>query len=404
MKKVSLVVALLLFATTVYAADVTITATPVGTMNRSEPNHYQQVAIGFTGQAEDGNIAGFALELKVDSGALLFNVADFNKGESKTHGGGYGIFPGSFRDVVTPSVADACFASDGRYSPLAPWNDANSQAGNNYMRMVVELGALWAGDANKPANGGQGTLFTVDVNMNGYTECNLIINPEATRGGVVKSDATAATTNMPVVLKITDITTYIVSGKVVGAVAPKTGGVSGIVMNGLPGNPSTDSSGNYSVVCSTSGTCTPTDPNGQWTFAPPSFSYSATMTQNVTATATECMNKLDSKYSRWVTYNKPDCWCYQKQCKGDADGAKTLGKPVASPDLTIFKAAVGQTSSYVKNGTSGGKPLICADFDRADTLGKPVGSPDLTIFKSNVGVADTSIPQCPSATINAWKN
>jgi hypothetical protein len=203
--------------------------------------------------------------------------------------------------------------------------------------------------------------------------------------------------------------TYTISGQVVGAVAPKNTGISGLVMSGLPGSPITNGTGNYTatVSCGWSGTVTPTDANGQWTFSPVSQTYSnvtSNQTQNYTGTATECMNKLNTAYSKWVTYNKPDCWCYQRQCRGDADGVNTLGKPVASPDLTIFKAAVGQTSAYVKTLVVGGKPGICADFDHLDTLSKPVGSPDLTIFKAYVGLAPASVPVCPSGTINAWKN
>jgi len=417
MKKVLLVVALLLLATPVFAADVNVTATLVG----APVGRVQKVRIGYDGAAEANSIRAFAISVKVDNtapDANIQNIGDFNRGESTKPNGGYGIFPARFRQYITPLNGSQVTSTggygwqDGNYTPLAVWGDANAGWGDNTKWIVTELGTLYSGDANAP--GKSGTLFTVDVNGSG--DCNLCLELDQTRGGVVKSDTTGATVGLPLgdvgtgtpagcIKVVWTPPSYTVSGRVVGAVAPKSvSGIGGVTMSGLPGNPITDSAGNYTVVCTGSGTCTPTDPNGQWTFVPASFSYSAAMTQNVTGTALECLNKLDTGYTKWVSYNKPDCWCYQKQCRGDADGAKTLSKPVASPDLTIFKAGVGQTAAYVKTLVVSGKPGICADFDRKDTLSKPIASPDLTIFKSYVGVADTSVPQCPSATVNAWKN
>jgi hypothetical protein len=67
-----------------------------------------------------------------------------------------------------------------------------------------------------------------------------------------------------------------------GAVGDSSGaGVSGVVMNGLPGTPSTDGGGNYSAIVSWgwSGTVTPS--KSGWTFSPTSRSYS-----NVTSSQT----------------------------------------------------------------------------------------------------------------------
>jgi hypothetical protein len=124
---------------------------------------------------------------------------------------------------------------------------------------------------------------------------------------------------------------------------------------------------------------------------------------------TDCLSPSATEYNKWVDYGKPDCWCFRKQCRGDADGAKTLTKPVMSPDLTIFKAAFNKSKADVKLVVSGGKPGICADFDHKDTLTKPVMSPDLTIFKEYFNDADGSVPQCDAAPIitgpyNSWKN
>jgi hypothetical protein len=36
----------------------------------------------------------------------------------------------------------------------------------------------------------------------------------------------------------------------------------------------------------------------------------------------DCFPSTDAAYADWVTLGKPDCWCYPRQCKGDADGLK----------------------------------------------------------------------------------
>lgn len=407
MKKVVLIVALLLLASQVMAAT-TITAVKNGSYTDSNGCRIQAVDIQYTSTVD---IRGFALDVNITHGSLK-NIRNFKVGESNSTSPGYGIFPSRFRDFISPTTPNW---ADGNYNPTPAWNEpgtTNPTTGMGFTAFTVEMGTLFAGDANKPAL--SGTLFTVDVNDE--TDCNAIalaIGANALRGGIV--DANAAGVTGVVYNGLTTAidahcgpTTCTVSGRIVGAAAPRTGGIGGMTLNGLPGSPKTDAAGNYTATCNigTAYTFNPVDGNNQWSWAPASVTItpSGNVVQNFTGTATECMNKLDTKYNRWVTYNKPDCWCFQKQCKGDADGLKTLTKPVASPDLTIFKAGVGQTSAYVKTLVVSGKPGICADFDRADTLSKPIASPDLTIFKSNVGVADTSVPQCPSATINAWKN
>ncbi len=134
-----------------------------------------------------------------------------------------------------------------------------------------------------------------------------------------------------------------------------------------------------------------------------------TDTAAVTLAVPECLSSSATEYSKWVEYGKPDCWCFRKQCRGDADGVKTTLKPVMNPDLTIFKAAFNQSKTYVKTLIVSGKPGICADFDHKDTTLKPVMNPDLTIFKEYFNDSDASVPQCDAAPVvtgpyNSWKN
>jgi hypothetical protein len=348
------------------------------------------------------NIRAFALELTL-GGNMVWNNIDRNsylRGESNDapNHKGYGIFPGRFRDTMANPGDPNWQNTD--YMPVAPRGDLDSN-GLQGNKVVLELGTLYKDDANKP--GSSGTLCRLYADYNGETVGrSYTIAANATRGGVVDTTgATVSATFLGITQVIPPAQNFTVSGQVAGAVAPKLTGISGIVMNGLPGNPITDASGNYSAVCTSSGTCTPTDPNGQWTFVPPSFAYSATMTQNVTGTALECVNKTDPGYSTWSTLGKRDCWCYQKQCNGDTDGKASLGKNVVAADLTTFLAAYNKTIATLIPLMGTQPNNVCADFDHKVSLNKPVVAADLTFFLTWYN--KTGVPNCPGPTINAWK-
>lgn len=104
---------------------------------------------------------------------------------------------------------------------------------------------------------------------------------------------------------------------------------------------------------------------------------------------------------QWDIVGNPDCWCYPRQCLGDADG-KPYAKPgyyVSIPDLTILKAAWNKNAAEIVGQTepTTGVPLACADFDHLP-YAKPmyrVSIPDLTILKAN-----WNIPGGPAGTCN----
>ena len=102
-------------------------------------------------------------------------------------------------------------------------------------------------------------------------------------------------------------------------------------------------------------------------------------------------------YSEWVAVGRPRCWCYPRQCHGDADGIQhppgkfNIPPPhwVGTPDLNVLLGAWKKASSatkYVKDGQ--GYYLACADFDHiehpAGKFNNPpihrVGTPDLNIL------------------------
>ena len=121
---------------------------------------------------------------------------------------------------------------------------------------------------------------------------------------------------------------------------------------------------------------------------------------------TDCVkNIVGSFYADWVTWGKPDCWCFRKQCYGDINGSSYLGKPVTTTDLNILKLVFNQVDAVVQ-ATAGG---ICADLNHAAYLGKRVTTTDLNIFKTYFNVVEASGPECDQAPVisgpyNFWTN
>ncbi|UCG58406.1 MAG: tandem-95 repeat protein [Phycisphaerales bacterium] len=111
------------------------------------------------------------------------------------------------------------------------------------------------------------------------------------------------------------------------------------------------------------------------------------------APAFECLPDCHADYLEWVAVGKPACWCYQRQCHGDADGVsggstKSGVYYVGPADLNVVVSSWllkepphGAGISSVPNG-------ICADFAH-DAGGSTksglyrVGPTDLNILITN---------------------
>ena len=105
-----------------------------------------------------------------------------------------------------------------------------------------------------------------------------------------------------------------------------------------------------------------------------------------------CFPCTHPDYFEWLYVGKPDCWCYPRQCHGDADGLSE-GKSnywVAINDLTILRNAWAKPlGSLVGNE-------ICADFDHTSEGKKlyRVAINDLTILKNNWAIPNGPDPNC----------
>jgi hypothetical protein len=141
------------------------------------------------GYADGAGIRAFALDITVDNGATINSISDYKVGESNATSKGFGIFPGRFRDYVNPTTPNW---GDANYNPVAPATDPGAGTGLGTGAITVELGSLYTGPNSPPV---EGTLFKLHCTGNG--DANLCVAQNATRGNVVKEDASEASVTLP---------------------------------------------------------------------------------------------------------------------------------------------------------------------------------------------------------------
>ena len=132
-------------------------------------------------------------------------------------------------------------------------------------------------------------------------------------------------------------------------------------------------------------------------------------------TPTQCVKPTAPFYPDWVAFNKPGCWCYKKNCKGNAEGAQAdkVGKwYIGTEDLNILLAAwqryeaTNSIKGVTYTGLNGTTELICADYDhlaQSDKVGSwRVGTQDLNILLASWQIYDPGVPDCPLDWEGYW--
>jgi hypothetical protein len=257
-------------------------------------------------------VRAFALDITVDVGTIDA-ISGYIKGESSAAAPGFGIFPANFARHITvdPGTGDVADWDIADYTPVADATDPGALGGLGTAGITIEMGALYAptDDASPEAPPAAGPLCTITVSESAAVS----LAENAIRGGVVLTDATAATVN-------------------------------------LTGGP---------VSCG-DGPCLPAD---------------------------------HPDFAEWQTMGEPPCWCYAKQCHGDADGleggsAKAGFYAVGPLDLNVLVAAWQVKEAPKGPGIGSVENGICADFAR-DQGGSAkagfyrVGPTDLNILVDN---------------------
>ncbi|HOQ05957.1 MAG TPA: hypothetical protein PKY88_12180 [Anaerohalosphaeraceae bacterium] len=132
----------------------------------------------------------------------------------------------------------------------------------------------------------------------------------------------------------------------------------------------------------------------------------------------ECVKSTAPFYADWVAFGKPNCWCYQRNCRGDINGTRE-GNAVTgyiwvyTQDLSTFLAAYGIKEPPKGPGVATITNGICADLNRTREGNAVTGyirvyTQDLPILLANYGVKEPpkgpGVPVCDSANYNFWTN
>jgi hypothetical protein len=130
----------------------------------------------------------------------------------------------------------------------------------------------------------------------------------------------------------------------------------------------------------------------------------------------DCLSINAPYFGDWVRFGIPDCWCYEHNCYGDADGrlfgtTKSAYRQVYIDDLNILTLAYNipepPKGQGIANLIIDGFPAICADFARdqegtTKTGFKRVYLHDLNILTSSYAISEPAkgpgIPSCPLTT------
>jgi len=178
MKKYMLMLAVALIASPALAA-VTVSVVDNGDLTAN---------INYDVTGEPNKVAAFAIDIAVDGGAVITAITNFHTGVSVSGGAGYGIFPANFdRYITVNGNGDVDDWTPAAYTPAAEAGDKGALGGIGTSGITIELGALYKGDGNAPAD--SGTLCTIAVDKS----CFADLEGNAIRGAVVLEGAGAPT-------------------------------------------------------------------------------------------------------------------------------------------------------------------------------------------------------------------
>ena len=333
MKRLTCLLVALLFAS--QAMALTVTCTNVDTT----------VTVGYSDANSLDLVRGFGLDIVVTGGKTYSNLVNHQAGDAND----YYVYPGTIVIDAGGTVTDAG-------TPVAPIG-APGSVSDGSTAITIEMASLYAAtDPNHSTPPGtSGDLVSFDVNGLG---CTITVSASTLRGGIVLESGAADAANLPVVLVI-PVGTYDLTTGVVGS-----GSVTG--------------AGTYD-----SGTYAPIEalPDSGWEFDSWSGDHSGStnpdtvlMDANKSVTATfleKCYNGM-ADYAVWEAVGEPECWCYPRQCHGDADGEKygsdrTGWYYVGLADILILAEAWEVMEPEFGDGIAtvsyGGVPGACADFD-----------------------------------------
>jgi hypothetical protein len=410
MKRILLIVTMLLIATPAFA---TVTITGIWGIGAD----VNKLTVRYNCSAGEA-VRAFALDFTLATMSpqpVWSGIQDFNRGESNRPGGGYGIFPGQFRNVINP--ADPNWFNQ-NYTPIAGPNEVDSNGtGLGTNKVICELGSLYKDIVNAP--GTSGTLFTLAIDINTQIYIPLTVVTNAIRGGVVLENGTSITPTLSFPTPCFSCCPSAPAALTYPAADGNNGRyqVSWSAASGATGyklQRSADGGTTWVTIYTGSATTFCDDVNtGAYKYQVASTvsgcSDSAYTTGAGTCAVVLCFPTSEPNMTTWKAIGKPRCWCYQRQCKGDGNGAvegnsKSGYYWVGSNDLTMF------TKAYlVKEPTFGvglkGEPNVCMDMTHTQEGNSKsgyyrVGAADLGVFTKTYLVKEptfgSGIGTCPA--------
>ncbi len=111
-----------------------------------------------------------------------------------------------------------------------------------------------------------------------------------------------------------------------------------------------------------------------------------------------CMKFTAPEYPEMVAWGWPECWCYRRQCRGDATGTPLGPYWVQLADLNVLKSGWYKIDAVLATVPNG----ICADFNHAAMGPYRVTIADLNILKEYWYKAEALVPECDSTHYNCW--
>lgn len=113
-------------------------------------------------------------------------------------------------------------------------------------------------------------------------------------------------------------------------------------------------------------------------------------------TSLDCMKDTHPDHAKWLYWDKPKCWCYSRQCRGDINGIKTGPFWVQPIDLALFRASFNKLEHLMPPGGE------CADLNHIKTGPFWVNPLDLAIFRTYFNKLAHLVPECDKTHIEFW--
>jgi hypothetical protein len=115
----------------------------------------------------------------------------------------------------------------------------------------------------------------------------------------------------------------------------------------------------------------------------------------VSSTPNDCLKSTAPEYPDWFFLNKPACWCYARQCRGNTNGKKAGPYWVHLLQLQLLSRAYNKPDVQLAAIPEG----ICSDINHKKTGPYRVQLLDLQEFAKYYLKPEAQVPMCDQAPL-----